>query len=130
MIKENQNNEASSAKVDVTDEYARNETSNKVDEVDTIKCCETSKITSNEVPKGESDEVPQECDSTADAKQVSKTEQQQLSDAPEPAAQVVSDQDDAAQSAQPETAEQGGDAPAEAEPAIQLDKEPLENSAT
>ena len=87
VIEENQNNEASSAKVDVIDE--------------TDKCDETSEVTSKEIPKGESEEVPQEFDSTADVKQVTETpEQQQRSDAPEPAVQVVSDQDDAAQSVQ------------------------------
>ena len=112
------------------DENESNETSNiKVDEVDTNKCDETSEVTSNEIPRGESDEVPQECDSLADVKQVTKTpEQQQLSDAPEPAVQVVSNKDDAAQSAQPETAEQAGDAPVEAEPAVQMDKEPLDET--
>ena len=49
----------------------------------------TSRATKS--PK-ECDEVPEECYSTADVKQVTKTpQQQQLSDAPEPAAQVVSD---------------------------------------
>ena len=65
-------------------------------------------------PKGESDGVPQVCDTIADVKQVTKTpDRQQLSDAPKPAVQVVTDQDDAAQSAQPETADQAGDAPSE-----------------
>ena len=41
---------------------------------------------------------------------------------------MVSDQDDAAQSAESETAEQAGDAPAETEPAVQLDKEPLDET--
>ena len=55
----------------------------KVDEVDTNKCDETSELTGNVFSKKKSDEVPQECDSKADVKQVTKTpEQQQLSAAP------------------------------------------------
>ena len=81
VIDENQNNEASSAEVDVIDENENNETSNiKVDEIEN-KCSKASGITSDEISKGETDEILQVCVSIADVRQVTKTSQQQLSDA-------------------------------------------------
>ena len=97
MIAENQKNEASSSSPgDKVDVIGKNESSNvKVDEVDSKQREETSEVTSNVIPEGKNKEVPQECDSTADVKQMTKTpEQQQLSDAPEPAVPVVDDRDD------------------------------------
>ena len=64
------------------------------------KCGEASGTTNDEVPKGESDEIPQACVSTPDVEQVTKTPEQQLSAAPETAEQVVNVPDDAVQSAQ------------------------------
>ena len=48
--------------MDVVD---KNETSNQ--------CDETSEVTSNVNPEGKNEEVPQECDSTADVKQMTKS---------------------------------------------------------
>ena len=123
VIPENKNSEGSSSssgdKVDVID---KNETSNiKVDVVDTNKCDETSEVTSNVIPEGKNEEVLQECESTADVNQMTKTPEQQLSDAPELAFQVVDDQDDG-------TVEQAGDEPAKEEPAVQLDEAPLDET--
>ena len=75
VIAENQNNEASSSpsgnKADVVD---KNETSNvKVDEVDSNQRDETSDVTGNVITEGKNEEVPQECDSTADVKQMAKS---------------------------------------------------------
>ena len=156
VIAENQNNEASSSSSgDKVDEVGKNGTSNdKVDEVDSNQRDDTSEVTSNVVPKGKNKEVPQECDSTAHVKQMTKTpEQQQLSDAPEPAVQVVDDQDDGTveqageepavqldggqagdepanqePAVQPETVEQAGDEPAKGEQAVQLDEAPLDET--
>ena len=116
VIAEDQNSGASSSSSgDIVDVIDKHETSNiQVDEIDTNRCGETSEVTSNEIPEGKNEEAPQEFDSTGDVKHMTKTpEQQQLSDAPEPAVQVVDDQDDG-------TVEQAGDEPAKEEPAVQL----------
>ena len=126
VIAENQNNEASSSSSgDKVDVIGKNETSNvKVDEVDSNQCDETSEVTRNVIPEVKNEEFPQECDSTADVEQMTKTpELQQLSDAPEPAVQVVDDQDD-----EPLDVEHAGDEPAKEEPGVRLDVAPLDET--
>ena len=93
----------------------------KIDEVDKNKCAETSEVTSSVIPQGKNEEVPQVCDSTADVKQMTKKpQQQQLSDALEPAVQVVDDQDDG-------TVEHAGDQPKKNQQ-CKLDEAPLDET--
>ena len=79
VIAENQINEASSSSSrDKVDVIGKTETSNvRVDEVDPNQCGETSEVTSNVIPEVNNEEVPQECVSTADVKQMTKTPEQQ-----------------------------------------------------
>ena len=76
------------------------------------------------IPEGKNEEVPQECDSTPDVKQMTKTRTaaaQRRAGACCTSRQVVDDQDDG-------TVEQAGDEPAQEEPAVQLDEAPLDKT--